>query len=46
MTFSDIRRIWRDSLRMFFAPLVGAVSGAIRESKRVSAQVLGHHRHE
>lgn len=40
MTSSDIRRIWRDSLRMFFAPLLGAINGAIRESKAVSTEVL------
>lgn len=40
MTTSDIRRIWRDSLRMFFAPLWGAIYGAISESNAVSKEVL------
>lgn len=40
MTLIDIRRIWRDSLRMFFAPLFGAIHGAISESKAVSKEVL------
>lgn len=39
MTTADLRRIWNDSARMFFAPLVGAVSGAVREFQRVHREV-------
>lgn len=39
MTTADLRRIWNDSTRMFFAPLVGAVSGAVREFQRVHREV-------
>ena len=42
MKFSDIRRIWRDSVRMFFAPLVGAIHGAIQQSRAVHKDVLKH----
>jgi hypothetical protein len=42
MKFSDIRRIWRDSVRMFFAPLVGAITGAIQRSRAVHKEVLKH----
>ena len=40
MKLSDIRRIWRDSFRMFFAPLVGAINGARLESKAVMKEVF------
>ncbi|WP_272907854.1 hypothetical protein [Hydrogenophaga sp. SL48] len=39
MRTADFRRIWNDSIRMFFAPLVGAVSGAVREFQRVHREV-------
>lgn len=40
--FSDIHRIWRDSVRLFFAPLVGAIHGAVRESRAVHKDVFKH----
>jgi hypothetical protein len=45
MTTSDLCRIWRDSLRVFFAPLVGAITGAFRQTKAVNKEVL-EHRHQ
>lgn len=42
MKFSDIRRIWRGSLRLYFAPLIGAIRGAIQHSRDVSKGVMEH----
>jgi hypothetical protein len=39
MTTADLRRIWNDSARLFFAPLVGAVTGAVKEFQRVNREV-------
>jgi hypothetical protein len=39
METADLRRIWNDCIRMFFAPLIGAVSGAVREFQRVHREV-------
>ncbi|MDO9148986.1 MAG: hypothetical protein Q7U52_15230 [Hydrogenophaga sp.] len=45
MTTADLRRIWNDSTRLFFAPLVGAVTGAVKEFQRVNREVeLNRHR--
>jgi hypothetical protein len=45
MTTTDLRRIWNDSTRLFFAPLVGAVTGAVKEFQRVNREVeLNRHR--
>jgi hypothetical protein len=40
MTINDIRRIFVDSLRLYFAPLRGAVRGAQAESKQAMEQLL------
>ena len=39
MKATDLRRIWNDSTRLFFAPLVGAVTGAVKEFRRVNREV-------
>ncbi|MCY1558504.1 MAG: hypothetical protein Q7T97_03780 [Burkholderiaceae bacterium] len=39
MNTADLRRIWNDSIRLFFAPLVGAVTGAVKEFQRVNREV-------
>lgn len=39
MKLTDIHRIWKNSLRLFFAPLIGALKGAIEESHRVDQEV-------
>jgi hypothetical protein len=39
MTFIDIRRIFEDSLRLYFAPLRGAVRCAQAESKQAMDQL-------
>lgn len=44
MRVVDIHRIWRDSWRMFFAPLAGAIKGAVSESREVYRQVYEHRR--
>ena len=32
-------QIWRDSFRLFFAPLVGAIKGAASECRRVNNEI-------
>ena len=45
MTPADLRRILNDSTRLFFAPLVGAVTGSVKEFQRVNREVeLNRHR--
>jgi hypothetical protein len=45
MNTADLRRIWNDSARLFFAPLVGAVTGVVKEFQRVNREVeLNRHR--
>lgn len=39
MNTADLRRIWNDSIRLFFAPLVGAVTGAVKEFQGVNREV-------
>ena len=39
MNTTDLRRIWNDSARLFFAPLVGALTGAVKEFQRVNREV-------
>lgn len=42
MTTKEIRRIFTDSLRLYFAPLKGAVQGASAESERAMKLLLAH----
>jgi hypothetical protein len=39
MSTADLRRIWNDSVRLFFAPLVGALTGAVKEFQRAHREV-------
>lgn len=39
MSTADLSRIWNDSIRLFFAPIVGAVSSAMKEFQRVHREV-------
>jgi hypothetical protein len=39
MNLADIHRVWKNSFRLFFAPLWGAFKGAIDEIRRVDRDV-------
>ena len=39
MRYTDVRRIFVDSLRLYFAPVRGAVRGAQAESKQAMDQL-------
>lgn len=39
MNAADMHRVWKNSVRLFFAPLRGAIKGAIREVRRVDLVV-------
>lgn len=41
-----VRRVLRDSLRMYFAPLTGAIKGIRAELERTDREIARHHRAE
>lgn len=41
-----MRRIFRDSVRMYFAPLVGAVKGIRAEYQRIDREIERNRREE
>lgn len=45
-TTIHVRRVMRDSLRMYFAPLTGAIKGIRAELQRTDRAIERHHRAE
>jgi transposase len=43
---SNLRRIIRESVRMYFAPLIGAFKGARDELRRVDNEIVERRREE
>ena len=41
MTLPDLRRIWFGTLRLYFAPLLGAVRGSVQETRKAYREVFG-----
>lgn len=42
----DVRRVFRDSVRLYFAPLTGAIKGIRAELRRADQEIAQHRSEE